>query len=91
MRKSNEIKKLNELPDIDYSNLPKEVEESLTKEPYTVTTKAKLTWDGKQFIVRIPSEISQEMKLTNEKRMLFTLVKPVPDSDDEIDLKIEII
>lgn len=91
MRKSNEIKDLNELPDIDYSNLPKEVEESLTIEPYTINPKAKLTWDGKQFIVRIPSEITQEMKLTRENRMLFTLVKHMPDSDDEPELKIKII
>lgn len=91
MRKSNEIKDLNELPDIDYSNLPREVEESLTRELYTIETKAKLTWDGKQFIVRIPSEITQEMKLTRENRMLFTLVKPTPDSDDEPELEIKVI
>lgn len=91
MRKSDEIKDLNELPDIDYSNLPKEVEESLTREPYTIETKAKLTWDGKQFIVRIPSEITQEMKLTRENRLLFTLVKPTPDSDDETKLEIKVI
>ena len=91
MIKSNEIKDLSELPDIDYSNLPKEVEESLTREPYKVKAKAKLTWDGKQFIIRIPSEITQEMKFTRENRMLFTLVKPRPDSDDKNDLKIEII
>jgi len=91
MEKSNEIKLLSELPELDYSNLPNEVEESLTREPYTVKTKAKLTWDGKQFIVRIPSEITQEMKLTRENRLLFTLVKPMPDSDDKPELEIKVI
>ena len=98
MRKSDEIKgdkiefkEYDELPVVDYSKIPDEVEEVINKQPYVVEGKAKVTWDGKQFLVRIPSEIANEMKITTEYRMLFKVTKPLPDSDDtpELEMKLE--
>jgi hypothetical protein len=31
-----------------------EIEEAITRKPYIVDKRAKLTWDGRQFIIRIP-------------------------------------
>jgi hypothetical protein len=91
MQKSDEIKILDKLPELDYSNLPKDIEETITRKPYVVENVAKLTWDGKQFLVRIPSEISNEMNLTIDNKILFKLIKPMPDSDDKPELKIELL
>lgn len=91
MKKSNDVENLEELPELDYSNLPKEIEEAITRKPYIVDKRAKLTWDGRQFIIRIPSEIAEEMNLTAENRVRFLLTKPLPSSGDEPKLEMELI
>ncbi|KAF5044156.1 hypothetical protein DSECCO2_494780 [anaerobic digester metagenome] len=91
MKRSNTVEDLKMLPDLDYSNLPKEIEEAINRKPYVIDKKAKLTWDGRQFIIRIPSEIAEEMELTAENRVHFRLTKPLPGSDEEPKLEIELI
>lgn len=91
MKKSNDVENLENLPELDYSNLPKEIEEAITRKPYIVDKRAKLTWDGRQFIIRIPSEIAEEMNLTAENRVRFLLTKPLPGSGDEPKLEMELI
>lgn len=88
MKKSNEKEGL---PKVDYSKVPKEIEEIVNRQPYVIEEKAKLTWDGRQFIVRIPSEITKEMNITKENQMRFRLTKPLPDSSEKPELKIELI
>ena len=68
MKKSDDVENLENLPELDYSNITKEIEEAITRKPYIVDKRAKLTWDGRQFIIRIPSEIAEEMNLTAENR-----------------------
>lgn len=93
MKKSDEIKELDKLPKVDYTKLPEEIEKAVTKEPYKIEEKAKLTWDKKQFLVRIPSEIAREYGITEENkdqfRVIFRLIKPLPDSKDKPKLEIE--
>ena len=63
MAKSNDIKieKTASLPtDLDYSKLPKPVLDAITTSQYTIEKESKLTWDGRQFIVRIPKEVALE-------------------------------
>lgn len=84
------IEEMNELPIVDYLKLPDEIEKVIERKPYTIKTKAKLIWDGKQYFVRIPSEISNEMKVNKENRIKFTLTKPLPDSNEKPILKIEL-
>ena len=90
MNNSNE-EELDKLPIVDYTELPSEIREAIELKPYVIEAKAKLTWDGRQFIVRIPTEISKEMRITKENRMRFNLKKPLPKSDEDIELKIELI
>lgn len=91
MKKSNDMVELKKLPDLDYSSLPKEIEEVINHKPYIIDKKAKLTWDRRQFIIRIPSEIAGEMNLTSENRVHFRLIKPLPGSDEEPKLQMEMI
>lgn len=91
MSNSDDIPEIDELPSIDYSDLPPEIEGMVGQRPYTVEEKVKLTWDGNQFIVRIPTEIADEMELTQDSRMKFNLTKPLPNSDETPNLDIEII
>ncbi len=94
MKKSDEkVKILDEIPKVDYTKLPENIEEAIIKKPYEVKEKAKLTWDGRQFLVRIPSEIAREYGITKENKdqfyVFFKLTKPLPDSKDEPTLDIK--
>lgn len=90
-KKSEEIPEISELPKVDYSRLPKEIEDIISNKPYIVEKKGKLSFDGKQFTMRVPSEIAEEMKITKDNRVLFRMIKPLPGSDEKIHLEIEII
>ena len=93
MSKSNDIKKISSLPKVDYSDkrLPKDVEEAISEAKYVVKESSKLTWDGRQFIVRIPKEIAEEEGLTEQNKMQFRLTKPKPNSNETLKLEIEIV
>jgi hypothetical protein len=90
-KKSKDIPEISELPKVDYSHLPKEIEEIISNKPYIIEKKGKISFDGKQFTMRIPSEIAEEMKITKDNRILFRMIKPLPGSDEKIHLEIEII
>lgn len=93
MTNSNE-KANNKLPDLDYSKLPKDIEEAVSPEPYKIEAEGKLTFDGRQFIIRIPKEIAQEGHVTNNTRVKFSFVKSLPKENREAnphDVKIELI
>ena len=83
-----EIEELQELPEVDYSTIPPEIEGVVGKKPHIIERKVKLTWDGKQFSFRIPKEIAEELKITKENQVLFRLKKPVPGSKEEPELSI---
>ncbi len=91
MQKSNELEDLQELPRVDYSKPPEVIAEAIAENQYIIKEKAKLTCDGKQFIVRIPSEIAKEMGITKENKVLFVLTKPFHDSSDKPKLEIGLI
>lgn len=86
-----EIEELQELPEVDYSSIPPEIEGVVGEKPHRIDKKVKLTWDGKQFSLRIPKEIADEMKITKENQVRFLLKKPVPGSDEEPELMISLI
>ncbi len=92
MVKSNDIKKDEKLPSVDYSNLPEEIRNAINKQPYQITKATKLTWDGRQFLIRIPKEIAEEIGLTDEWHATFIYVKPLPEERDKypkLEIKLE--
>lgn len=91
MVKSNDIKN-EKLPSIDYSNLPEEIRNEINKQPYQITKATKLTWDGRQFLIRVPKEIAEEISLTDEWHATFIYVKPLPEERDKnpkLEIKLE--
>jgi hypothetical protein len=80
-----------ELPVVDYSKLPPEIEEVISQQKFEIRKTTKLTWDGKQFSMRIPTEIAIEAGITKETRVLFHLIKPLPDSAEKIKLEISLV
>ena len=78
MSKSNEIKidKSNSLPEnLDYSQLPQHILDAITTSQYEIDKASKLTWDGKQFVVRIPTEVAKETELKEGEYMEFIIIK----------------
>jgi hypothetical protein len=90
MRNSKDISEP-DLPAVNYSTLPPEIEEVITRQPFKIEKKTKLTWDGKQFSMRIPTEIAEELKITKDNQVIFRLTKPLPDSNEKPRLEIELI
>jgi len=76
---------------INYSKLPKDVKEAIEPIPYVVEEAVKLTWDGRQYILRIPKEIAEEAGITAEKRISFKFVKSSPESAEKPKLEITVL
>ena len=89
--KKEEVPLMPELPTVNYENLPLDIDEIVKKEQYTVEKKVRLTWDGKQYALKIPSEVTKEMNITNENRILFRLTKPLPGASEQPTLEISLI
>ena len=83
-----------DLPEVDYSNLPDEIREVIEVEPYIIEKDAKLSWDGRQFIVRVPSDIANEIGINKENKkdfkVHFKYTKPAPNTDTKPDVKMEL-
>ena len=64
--------------EINYSKLSEKVKSAIEPIDYTLEIETKLTWDGRQFVVRIPKEIVDGYNITKANRMLFKFIKPSP-------------
>lgn len=91
MVKSNDEKrKKNKIPSkLDYSKISEDIKKAINKQQYTINKTTKLTWDSRQFLIRVPKEIAEEIGLTDEWHATFTYVKPLPEERDKIS-KLEI-
>ena len=79
---------------LDYSNLPVDVKTAITATtpmPYVVEETVKLTWDGRQFILRIPKEIAEEVGITEENQIRFKFTKFPPESNEKPRLEISVV
>lgn len=80
------------VPDrLDYSNLPKELGKVIEPQGEEITEESTITFDGRQFLVRFPKEISKLAGITRENKIRFTLKRPLPNTNKEQELKIELI
>ena len=73
---------------IDYARIPEDVKAAIEPIPYIVEETVKLTYDGRQFILRIPKEIADEVGITEDNRIKFRFVKPLPESKEKANLEI---
>lgn len=76
---------------IEYRRLPSEVEEVVGEEQAKIAHTANVTFDGRQFLVRFPKDISEAMNLSKEHKVIFIVIKPKPRTDEEPKLTIEVI
>lgn len=85
------IEKTTTLPAyLDYSQLPRKTLDAITTPQYEIDKEAKLTWDGKQFIVRIPKEVSFEMGIKEGEYIKFRILKQF-GSTEEPELKMKLV
>jgi hypothetical protein len=87
MKKSDE-----KVPDkIDYSKLPKELGAVIEPQNEEIIEESRITFDGRQYLVRFPTEISKLANITKDNKIRFTLKRPLPNTNTEPKLDIEII
>ena len=75
---------------LEYRQLPSEVEEVVDDERAKITLTANITFDKKQYLVRFPKEIAEEVELSTEHKVRFTLVRAKTRTDEEPKLTIEV-
>jgi len=76
---------------IEYQRLPREVEEVIGEERAEIEDTANITFDGRQYLVRFPKDISDAMELSREYNIKFTVIKPKPRTDEKPKLTIEVV
>lgn len=85
-------KKSNEIPEqIDYRKLPKDVEQAIEPTPEIISEEAKIGFDGRQYFIRFPTEISKLFSITTNDKVKFILTRPHPKSNEKTKLDIELI
>jgi len=76
---------------IEYQQLPREVEEVIGEERAVIEDSANITFDGRQYLVRFPKDISDAIGLRREHKVKFTVIKPKPRTDEKPRLTMEVI
>ncbi len=77
-------------PPVDYSKLPKEVERIVEPHQDRIIEEASATFDGKQFLFRVPTKISTVMNLSKKDKIEFVVDMPLPKTRDEPRLSIRL-
>ena len=76
---------------IEYRQLPPEVEEIVSEERAKIEREASITFDGRQYLVRFPKDISDAMDLSREHKVRFTLTMPKPRTEEKPKLTMEAV
>ena len=76
---------------IEYRRLPHEVEEVVGDERAKIEKTANINFDGRQYLIRFPKEISDAVGLSKEHKVKFTVIKPKPMSEEEPELTMEVV
>ena len=76
---------------IEYLRLPREVEEVVGEERAKVEDIANITFDGRQYLVRFPKDISDAMELSKEHKVKFIVIKPKPRTNEKPNLTMEVV
>jgi hypothetical protein len=76
---------------IAYRRLPREVEEVVGDERAKIEKTANINFDGRQYLIRFPKEISDAVGLSKEHKVRFKVIKPKPMSEEEPELTMEVL
>jgi len=92
MTKINIGKEKKKTPLLDYSDLPDELTKAI-EEPLTDVTEKEMNivFDGKQFLVRFPKDISNAIGVKKGDKIKFKVMSPSPKINQEQTIEIEYI
>ncbi|HUV80581.1 MAG TPA: hypothetical protein VMW40_07170 [Candidatus Bathyarchaeia archaeon] len=76
---------------LEYRKLPSKVEELVDDERAKITRTANITFDKRQYLVRFPKEIAEELGLSTEHKVRFTLISAKTRTDEEPELTMEVV
>ena len=65
------------------SQFPEEIERVIEPQPYTVEEEAKITFDGRQFLIRIPNKVAKTLGIKKGDYLKFNVSVPHPKSHGE--------
>lgn len=78
--------------DVDYKNLPEEIEEVVSNhgKSFTIEKKANISFDGKSYTVRIPKKIARAYKIKKGDKLKFIakLYPPISEKKSELHIKL---
>lgn len=78
-----------DVDEIDYSDIEdEEIKEIIDDQPEEVQKIVNVGWDGRQHIIRIPTEVSEALDIEREDEVEFEMVKHPPKSEKSDELKI---
>lgn len=86
---SNVRKKENEK--LDYSKLPKELENIIEPVSDITEKEAKINFDGKQFLVRFPKDIAKAIGVRTGDKIRFKIILPSPKSNQKEEIELQYI
>lgn len=73
--------------DYSYENLPPEVEEVLAPENANISAQPKVSFDGEQFLIRIPKEIAELVRLKKGEKVDLIATAPPHTRDEKRKMK----
>lgn len=78
-----------DVDDIDYSDIEdEEIKEIIDDQPEEVQKTVNVGWDGRQNIIRIPTEVSDALNIQKGDKVEFEMVKHPPQTEKPDELKI---
>ena len=76
---------------IEYLRLPRNVEVEVSEERAKIEDTANITFDGRQYLVRFPKDVSDAMSLSKGHKVKFTVIKPKPRTKEKPNLTMEVV
>jgi hypothetical protein len=78
---------------IDYTQVPKDVENMVSSEKWKdeITKTSKISFDKKQYLVRIPKEIAETMEISDADAIEFIVRIPSPKSGDKKTVEMRLV
>lgn len=76
---------------IDYSEIPEEIKQELEPGSEGMEETAKISHDGRQHVVRIPTKISKVMNISKGQKIKFKVEIPEPERNEDFKLTMDLI
>ncbi len=87
------VRKIQKQPELlDYSKLPTELADVVAEPLSDITEKeANISYDGKQWLLRIPNDIASAIGIKKGDKLRFKVVLPSPKTNQQEEIKIRYV